>query len=283
LIDHLGIVGVGLIGASIGRAARERGLARRVTGVGRSKQSLDQALALGAIDSATTVIDADLADADFLVVATPISKVVDAVARSREVLSTSSVVTDAASTKAGILRDLAHRASENESAPFVGSHPMAGSHRQGPSASDPNLFEGRTCIITPDASTPASAVERVRRFWTSLGMRVVEMSAEEHDERIARISHLPHLASYALALSAEERDTPLAGPGFRDTTRLAASPAALWAEIVRENRSAVLDALARYIQNVDELRRLIVSEAWGELEKRLTDANRRLDCRDSED
>lgn len=271
---QVGIVGVGLIGASIGRALKGRHLCKRVIGVGRSHQSLAEAHSAGAIDESHERIGAELAQAEMVVVATPVPLVAEMVARLRTVVSPDAVITDAASTKAGILRAVqAPSADGARVAEFVGSHPMAGSHRRGPLASDPDLFQGRTCVVVRGSASDRSR-DRVCAFWQAIGMKVEEMSAEEHDERVARISHVPHIASYGLALASEVGDLPLAGPGFRDTTRLAGSPPGLWTEILRENRERVLPALDRYMKQVGEIRSLIEAGNWPELESKLRDANR---------
>jgi prephenate dehydrogenase len=274
MYGHVGIVGVGLIGASIGLALKSRQLCRRVIGVGRSASSLHEALSVGAIDEAHERVGVDLASAEIVVVATPVPLVAEMVARIRTVVSPEAIITDVASTKRGILRAVQGADRPNERvAEFVGSHPMAGSHKRGPLAGDPNLFEGRTCVVVRGDGSDRSR-DRVRGFWQSLGMNVQEMGAEEHDDRVARISHGPHVASYALALSAEPADLVLAGPGFRDTTRLAASQPALWTEILRENRVSVLAALDRYSRELAEIRLLIERQQWPELETKLHDANR---------
>jgi prephenate dehydrogenase len=272
---QVGIVGVGLIGASIGRALKSRHLCRRVIGVGRSTSSLHEALSAGAIDESYDRIGPELSQAEIIVVATPVPLVAEMVTRLWTVASPDAVITDVASTKGGILERLSALQPAGERvADFVGSHPMAGSHKRGPLASDPDLFVGRTCVVVKGPLASDGNCDRVSAFWQSIGMQVEQMSAPEHDERVARISHVPHIASYGLALASEEADLVLAGPGFRDTTRLAGSPPALWTEILRENRTQVLPAIDRFVDAIGELRSLIETERWHELEMKLRDANR---------
>ncbi|MBY0589038.1 prephenate dehydrogenase [bacterium] len=272
---QVGIVGVGLIGASIGRALKERNLCRRVIGIGRSPHSLAEAMNAGAIDEAHERIGPELSQAEFVIVATPVPLVVEMVRRLWTVVSPEAVITDVASTKGSILDALDRLDPYHQRvAEFVGSHPMAGSHKRGPAASDPDLFVGRTCVVVRGRRTSDLTFDRVSAFWRSLGMDVQEMPAVEHDERVARISHLPHVASFALALACHEQDLLLAGPGFRDTTRLAGSPPALWAEILKENRPQVLPAIDSFLEKLSELRSLIEQEQWDELEMKLRDANR---------
>lgn len=274
LYQQVGIVGVGLIGASIGRALKEKHLTKRVIGIGRSASSLAQALLVNSIDEAHTRIGPEIADVDLLIICTPVPLVVDAVDRAWTILRPDALITDVSSTKSTIMAEIERRRPKDRPvAEFVGSHPMAGSHRRGPEASRPDLFENHTCIIMNSTSATPHAREKVKAFWRALGMRLEEMSPQEHDESVARISHVPHLVSYALALSARERDLKVAGPGFRDTTRLGGSPPALWREIVRENRSAVLDGLDGYLAELKQLREMIEKEDWPGLENRLTDAN----------
>jgi prephenate dehydrogenase len=152
---------------------------------------------------------------------------------------------------------------------FVGGHPMAGSERSGFEASDPDLFEGRLALLTPTADTPEAAVAAATALWEGLGSTVRCLSAETHDDLVAQISHLPHLAAYALMAAADGDALPLAGRGLIDTTRIAASAEALWTDIFRENRGPLLDALARYEAVLGRWRDLAARGDWATLEAEL--------------
>lgn len=260
-----------MIGASVGLALKERGLCRRVLGIGRRPAPLEVALKRGAIDGAAAAIGPEVAEAEIAVVCAPVDRIAGLVQRLQAVLPPTSVVTDAGSTKQRIVARVGAAAGRAE---FVGGHPLAGSHRDGPGAADADLFVDRVCVVTPSESNSAQAVERVRAFWESLGMSVRVMSPAAHDEILARTSHLPHVAAFALALSVEEADLPLAASGFRDATRLAASRPALWSAILRENRDAVLNAVDRFLTRLAALRGAIDDDDSLRLENLLHDAKR---------
>jgi prephenate dehydrogenase len=250
---RIAIVGVGLIGGSIGLAAKARGLAGEVVGVGRRTASLELARKCGAIDRGTTNLVEGVAEADLVVVATPVDAIVEAV-RSVVKATPRAAVTDAGSTKAEICRRLrqpSHRELEagvERLSPgrFVGSHPLAGDHRTGPEFARSDLFEGRVVVVTPEDNSAPALVDRVKEFWEALGATVVLLSPVEHDRALAATSHLPHLVASALAAATPEEWLQLAATGWGDTTRIAAGDPQLWTQIFRQNRDAVLDALRRF-------------------------------------
>ncbi len=243
------IVGVGLIGGSIGRTLRARGLADRVVGVGRSAERLAEAKRLGVIDEGETDLAAGVRGADVVVVCTPVDQV------ARDVLSVSRaggpdvLVTDAGSTKGAIVS--AVEADPEALRVFVAAHPIAGSERSGVAESRAGLFDGRACVLTPTARTPADRLARARAFWESLGMVLLEMAPEEHDRALALTSHLPHVTAAALAATIPEALLPLAAGAYRDCTRVAAADASLWAAIFRANREPLAEALASYRAELD--------------------------------
>ena len=249
---RVAIVGVGLIGGSIGLALRERGLAEEVIGIGRRASSLEAAQRKGAVNRTTTNLVSGVAEADLVVVATPVDAIADTV-RAVAAAGPRATITDAGSTKAQICRDLRTPSPYSEVAAttagiphFLGSHPIAGDHRTGPEHARANLFEGRVVVVTPEDHTPPGLVERVTEFWESIGAEVVLLSPEEHDRALAATSHLPHLIAAALVGSTPEEWLRLAGTGWGDTTRIAAGDPQLWTQIFSQNRAAVLDALRRF-------------------------------------
>lgn len=274
MFEQVGIVGVGLIGASIGRALRARGLAKRIIGIGRSRETLHKAEELGAIDLGCTWVGEELSEVEFLVIATPLPIIAPTVAEAREVLPATAIITDAGSTKKSVLESVARLPEASHPvAAFVGSHPMAGSHRHGPDASHQDLFVNHPCIVIDSPPARPAEVETVEAFWQALGMRVIRMAADQHDQQVAWISHLPHVLSFALARSVERSSLELAGPGFRDTTRLAASSPTLWTEIFHANRDAILRTAQGFRHEFDALIDLIERQDWQTLENALTDAN----------
>ncbi len=253
-MDTLVIVGVGLLGGSIGLAARRRNVARRIVGVDPSPAALRAAIEFGAIDDATNLQDAVRA-ADLVVFCTPVDQIAAQVMAAAEACRPGVVLTDVGSTKVGILASLRGRLPEG--VVFIGSHPLAGSEKSGPEHARADLFEQRLVIVTPEADSPASALKRVNSFWQSLGAKVTSLSAEIHDRTLALTSHLPHLVASALAGMLSDEQVPYTATGFRDTTRLAAANPHLWSGIFDANREPLLVALDRLIAHLFEFREAI--------------------------
>lgn len=248
----MAIVGVGLIGGSIGLALRARGLADRVIGIGRDPQRLAEALRLGAIDRAETDPARGVAAADVAVVCTPVGRIAADVRELARDGPDALLITDAGSTKRTIVQDV--ESDPRAARMFVAAHPIAGSERKGVAAASADLFEGRACALTPTPRTPPDRLERASAFWRSLGCRLVTMDPDSHDRSLARTSHLPHAVASALAASIPAEDLDLAAGAYRDGTRVAASDASLWADIFLDNREFVLDSLDRFASEIDRFR-----------------------------
>jgi prephenate dehydrogenase len=267
------IVGVGLIGGSIGLALRARGRAGRVIGVGRSRTSLAEALELAAVDEVTTDLERAVAAADVAVFCTPVTEISSGVLRAAAAGPPHLLITDAGSTKRTIVE--AVERDERARRAFVAAHPIAGSEKKGPGAATADLFEARACVITPTRHTPADRLDRARAFWSGLGCRIFELDPVAHDEALALTSHLPHAVAAALAASVPADALPLAAGAYRDGTRVAGSNAALWAGIFRENRAPLLAALDRFEGHLLEFRRALDAgdaqalEAWWEIGRAL--------------
>jgi prephenate dehydrogenase len=240
-VDTLTIVGVGLIGGSIGLAAKKFGLARRVRGVGRQQASLDRAQFLGAIDEGHLDAAPLAADSQLVVFCTPVDGIAAQVLALAPRCAPGTILTDAGSTKANIVRALDGRLPAGVA--FVGGHPLAGSEKRGPEVATAELFHNRCTVLTPTSATDRTALERVQSFWQGLGARVRLMSPEEHDQALALTSHLPHLAAAALAGLLPPDLHVLTASGFRSTTRVAGGEPSLWTAIFQHNRPALLAAL----------------------------------------
>ena len=251
--ERVAIVGVGLIGGSIGQALRMRGLASRVVGIGRNEARLAEAVKFGAVDETTTDPARGVAEADVAIVCTPVTGIADWVNLLAKHGSSELLVTDAGSTKRAIVEAVEH--DERGRDVFVGGHPIAGSERQGVEFAVANLFEGRACAVTPTKRTPPDRLLRAREFWESIGCRVVEIDPVRHDEILALTSHLPHAVAAALAASVPSENLLLAAGAYRDGTRVAGADASLWAGIFLENRGPLLDALDRFQSQFDVFRR----------------------------
>lgn len=256
--ERLAVVGLGLLGGSLGLAARARGLVRHVAGASRSPETLEAALARGAVDEAFHDPARAAVGADLVVLATPPFAMAGVVRQMSAALQPGAVVSDVGSVKAGIGEALAGLLPQGVS--YVGAHPMAGSHHRGVGHARADLFEGAACVLTPTPGQDASVVERVSAFFSGLGARVVCRDAEVHDAQVAWISHLPHALAFAFARSlalAPPEAGELAGAGFRDFTRIARSDPELWAEILCANHKALAGPLHELARQLAELSRAI--------------------------
>lgn len=258
LFDTLSILGVGLLGGSLGLAARSRGLVRRVVGVGRDQSRLRDARAAGQLDDFATDLPAGVRTADLVVVCTPVDLIPEQVREVAAAAKAGCLVTDVGSTKAEIVARL--RDPLPNGVTFVGSHPMAGSEKKGCQHATADLFQGRVTIVTPTADTPEHAVGRIRRFWEGVGCRVVTMTPNEHDRAVAMVSHLPHAVAAALAGTVDPALLQVSAGGFRDTTRVAGAAAGIWEPIFRTNRREVLAACDAFASRFDEFRRLLAAD-----------------------
>lgn len=273
--DTLTIVGVGLIGGSIGLAAKRRGVAQRVLGVGWRQSTLDKAKAIGAIDEAFLDAAAAVHRADLAVFCTPVEQIAEQVRTTAAGCRPGTVLTDAGSTKAAIVRALQGQLPAGVH--FVGSHPLAGSEKRGPEHADPNLFQNRLTVVTP-AGPDAAAVEQVGAFWRALGSRVRLMGPEEHDAALALTSHLPHLVASAVAGILPEDLFEVTATGFRDSTRIAAGDPSIWTGIFAQNRQAVLGALTALSQRLDRFRSALESGDWAAVATMLAEGKKVRDA-----
>jgi prephenate dehydrogenase len=235
-----------MIGGSIGLALKARKLAGRVIGVGRSASSLAEAKRAHAIDEAATDVAAVQA-ADLVVVATGVASIPGILAEVDAAVRPGTLLTDAGSTKASIVAawERRRRGKGGTRGRFVAAHPVAGSHRRGPAAADPQLFNGRVTIVTPAPSTPAADVEAIGDFWSALGSTVYIVPPREHDRILAATSHAPHVIAAAIAAATPAEARQFTAGGWRDTTRIAAGDPELWADILLDNAPAVARALSR--------------------------------------
>ncbi|HEO72648.1 MAG TPA: prephenate dehydrogenase/arogenate dehydrogenase family protein [Candidatus Hydrogenedentes bacterium] len=248
------IIGVGLLGGSLGLALKARGLAGVVRGVGRRRVSLETALAVGAVDEVSLDAVEASRGAALVVVCTPAAQVSGVLDAILPVCLPDAAVTDVASTKALIC---AHaRASWPRPLRFVGSHPMAGSDKFGPEHARADFYEDSVAIVTPDPAAAPDAVAAVRELWESVGAHVAEVDAGRHDAFLARTSHVPHVAAACLArlVNACDNLRPFIGQGYRDMTRIAASRPEIWRDTCLTNRDAILDGIDALSAMLDDVR-----------------------------
>lgn len=263
-IAHLAILAPGLLGASVARAARERGLADTITVWARRPEVRDALRNQPWVDHVADTPESAVARATLVVLAAPVDKIIELDRQIAPALTAGAIVTDVGSVK-GPICQAAATVSRPVGAVFIGSHPMAGSAQTGWEHGTASLFEGRVTFVTPSCDTPPSALATLEGFWRGLGSTVVTRTAEEHDTIVANISHLPQALATSLACALASKDggwRALSGNGLRDTTRIAASDATMWVEIFQHNRPAVLAALASYEAELARFRNALETSDW---------------------
>ncbi len=244
------IVGVGLLGGSVGLAARKCRVAKEIAGYARRPKTIAEAEKVGALDYATTDLLAAVSGADLVILCTPLAQMRTLTERFLPALKRGAIVTDVGSVKADVVRELESLVAK-AGAQFVGSHPLAGGEKMGVPAARADLYTNAVCVVTPTKKSNPAAVRKVEQFWKSLGARVVKMDAAKHDALVSRTSHLPHLVAAALAGLVLDPKSPkvqaqLCATGFRDTTRIASGSPEMWRDIALTNRKNVsqsVDAL----------------------------------------
>jgi prephenate dehydrogenase len=254
-IERLSIIGVGLLGGSIGMAVKSALSDCEIVGYGHRKETLERAISVGAIDRATEDLGRAVEGSDLVILCTPVGLLAEMLSGIFGSLKGGAIVTDVGSTKASVVGE-AGRILVGRSA-FVGSHPMAGSEKRGVEFARADLFRNALCIITPTAETPQPALEEVEGFWRLLGMRTCRMSPEAHDRALAEVSHLPHALAAALVTMQSPEALELAGKGFLDTTRVAGGDGGLWRDIFQDNAANVRAALARLRELLEDFERLL--------------------------
>ena len=274
-LKQITIIGVGLIGGSLGLAIKKRHLASRLIGVTAHKSSLKKALRRRAIDSGTLEVKDSVLGSDIVIIATPIHKVLNIMKKIAPYLKKGCIVIDVASVKGVIV----HSAEKilGKKAHFVGAHPMAGSEESGIDKADGNLFKNAPCILTKTGRTNVRALKIAFNFWKKLGSKIYTLSPSEHDKRISAISHLPHIAACALSLVAKPSSIEFASTGFKDTTRIAAGNPELWMSIFMANRRNVASDIESYLKSLKGIRKSIVRGQRNKLRKLLLDAKKKRD------
>lgn len=278
--SKVAILGPGLLGGSIALALRERQLAAEISLYGRSEQSLEGARKAGVTGSLHTDPQRAVEDAELVIFCTPIGVMPELAERILPALDPFAVVTDVGSVKGCVVKEM--EAILHGRARWVGSHPMAGSEQAGFAAARADLFKGSVAIVTPNETTDPQAVEIASALWTQLGCRIITLDPALHDQLVAQISHLPHLVAAALVQSASEASLALIGNGFRDTTRVAAGPPAMWTDILLSNREALGSVLGRLIATLETARQQLQSGDEKGLHQLLAQANHvrsQLGCR----
>ncbi|MGH7951813.1 MAG: prephenate dehydrogenase [Limisphaerales bacterium] len=255
------IIGVGLLGGSIGLAARKFRVADEIAGFVRRKKTIADCEKFGATDFATTDLLAAVSNADLVILCTPLAQMTALAKQFLPALKRGAIVTDVGSVKADVVRELQSLVAK-AGAHFVGSHPMAGGEKTGVAAARENLFENALCVLTPTKKANAAAVRKLEQFWKSLGARVLKLPPEQHDLFVSRTSHLPHVVAATLAnlvlnpVNAKTQ-SQLCANGFRDTTRIASGSPEMWRDIALSNRKNLAKSLDAFISELQKFRRVL--------------------------
>jgi len=262
LFGKMTIIGVGLLGASLAKACKERDLVEEVVGYGRNRENLEKARALKIIDHCPADLAEAVKDADLIVLCTPVTTIIPLIQNMIARIRPGALITDVGSVKEPIVKEAEKLVPKGVF--FVGSHPIAGGENSGLEASTANLYQGAKCIVTPTDKTNNSALEKISALWQAVGMQIINLSAEEHDFVFGAVSHLPHIVVYALMntlgslRTQDNREvTAFSGAGLKDITRIASSDPVMWRDICLSNRNHSLDLIDRFQNKLDEIRSTI--------------------------
>ncbi|MBT8535994.1 prephenate dehydrogenase/arogenate dehydrogenase family protein [Polynucleobacter paneuropaeus] len=271
------IVGVGLIGASLGLALKQAGVVTKVLGVGRSQSNLEQALKIGAIDGAVDLVDA-AKQSDLIVLCVPVAQMCATFTAIEPHLASKTLITDAGSTKGDVIL-AAKEVLGKKACQFVPAHPIAGGAQHGASAAKADLFFGKQVIICPLQENSPQDIALIEKFWQAVGALVKMLSSVQHDAIYAAVSHLPHILSYALmasVINSEDAADKLShiGAGFKDFTRIAASSPEMWRDICLANSTSILKELDQYLAIVQHLRKLIADNDGAGIERLFAKASK---------
>ena len=278
LFDRVAIIGLGLEGSSLARVMKREGLAGHIAGCARTQATLDISLKLGFVDSAPADVAEAVADADLVMLCTPLGAYGDLARKFAPALKAGCILSDVGSVKMAVIRDIGPLLPEGVH--FVPGHPVAGTEKSGPEAGFAELFENRHCILTPPPGTDSAAIGQVTELWRRAGSMVEVMDAHHHDRVLAITSHLPHLIAYTIVATVADLEDQLhresadqadvvevkevikySAGGFRDFTRIAGSDPIMWRDVFLNNREAVLEMLGRFTEDLAALQRAI---RWGE-------------------
>ena len=267
LFKKIAIVGVGLIGGSLGLAIKKKKLAGQVVGFFRHKNKISQAIKLKAVDAGTNDFALAVQDSDFIILCSPVS---DIVRRLKELkkAKTTALITDIGSTKSEITK-------ASRGLNFIGSHPLAGSEKNGIAFAKADLFKNSLCVLTPGKNPSAYSLEKVNRFWRLLGAKTVVLSPDKHDRILSFASHLPHVAAFALMNTVPKEMLPFAAGGLRDTTRIASSDPKIWNDILLSNNKHLLETIEAFQVSLHKIKIALLKKDAKKLNKLLTQAQRK--------
>ena len=271
MFKHIAIAGLGLIGGSLARDIRRLGLAATITGFGRSPERLKKALEMGIIDAWHTDYSQGIAQADLIIVGTPVSLITQQILEMLPHVKQGAVITDVGSVKTAIIEQVEPMMPQGVF--FIGGHPIAGTENSGFESSVDGLFEHRACVLTPTEKTDPHALKKLENFWKAVGANIVCMDIKTHDMIFAGISHLPHIVAFSLVNALtdmenfEKQILQYSAGGFRDFTRIAASDPVMWRDIALMNKDHILNAIGFFEKSLGSLKQSIADGNTSEIEQ----------------
>jgi prephenate dehydrogenase len=276
MFEQLGLIGCGLMGGSFALALKRAGLVKRVVGYSQSSSTTERALQMGVIDVEASSALLAVSGADIVLLAVPVSATEETFKAIRHLITANTLVMDVGSTKSDVV-DAARRVLRDEIGCFVPAHPITGKELSGVEHADGNLYVGKQVILTPIEHTYTVQLNQATSLWTALGCKVVQMSPQAHDAAYAAVSHLPHLIAFALmnSISGQAQGAEylsLAGPGFRDFSRIAAGDSKMWRDILIANREELLAQSKIFQQTLQSLEKLMAASDGDALEQQLEKA-----------
>lgn len=275
------IVGVGLLGGSLGLAARKFRMANEIAGYVRRAQTIAECEKAGAMDYATTDLLAAVSNADLIILCTPLAQMRSLAEQFLPALKRGAIVTDVGSVKSGVVRELESLLAK-AGAHFIGSHPMAGAEKTGVLAARADLFENAACVLTPTKKSNRAALRKLEQFWKALGSRVLKLPPDQHDLFVSRTSHLPHvvaatLANLVLNPAQPQGQMQLCATGFRDTTRIASGSPEMWRDIALANRKHIARSVNDFISELQRFEKILKSTDADAITKFFETAKQRRD------
>lgn len=261
LFNKVAVIGLGLIGGSLALAIKNKGLTRKVIGVSRHQKTLWLAKRRGAIDSGSRDINI-ITDADLVILATPVSTIIELAGKISRLIRKDCIVTDVGSTKAKLVSKL-----DKIFPNYIGSHPLAGSEKTGIANASPDIFKDSLCILTPTKNTDATVLRKVKNLWQQFGAKITYLPPDKHDKILSFTSHLPHTIAFSLIGAVPKQYLKFAASGLRDTTRIAASDNELWTDIFLSNRKNIVAAIKSFETKLSKIRYAIQHQEKDRLNK----------------
>jgi prephenate dehydrogenase len=276
--QQITILGIGLIGASLAYSCRQRKVAAKIVGFGRSADNLKKAQEKNIIDSGSTDLKTAVEGSDLIILCTPVGVLAERIREMIPFLQKGCIITDAGSVKGPLVEEI--DALMPDTVRYVGAHPIAGGEQSGLEAAHAELLTGAKCIITPTANTQAEALQRVTEFWAEVGMQIITMDAHEHDTVFGALSHLPHVVAYALMNTVANVKTAshgdilsMSGGGLKDITRIASSDPVMWRDICLKNKLPVVTLINQFQSALENIKTLIEQDQAEALQETFADAN----------